>query len=326
MTNRKILMAVLLASTTAGCAANKPEGQITFKVVNEDGRRLGGVPIRVDTLDYIKLGDGFGESIYKQTTVISDKEGYAQIKETSQNPEFSYRVWDLPGYYRQGGAYAFSGATNGYWQPRNPTVDVVLKPILNPVAVYRNHVELNIPKIGVPVGYDLMVGDWVAPHGKGVKSDFVFQLERKPDQTLKSGGPYNRDTKLFEATLTLAFSNEDDGIQSVLTDPNDGSELRLPRYSPEDGYQPQLSKRTFRESVDESIVTGTRKDQNYFFRVRTVKKDGKIVSALYGKIDGDVSLDVINSPTAIVLFKYHLNPEPNSRNMEFDPKKNLFKK
>jgi hypothetical protein len=150
-------------------------------------------------------------------------------------------------------------------------------------------------------------------------------LERKPDQTVKSGGPYNRDTKLFDATLTLSFSNEDDGIQSVLTDPNNGSELRLPRYSPADGYQPQLVKRTYLESADKSIVSGTREDQNYFFRVRTVKQNGKIVSALYGKILDDVSMDVINSPTAIVMFTYYLNPAPNSRNMEFDPAKNLFK-
>jgi hypothetical protein len=62
----------------------------------------------------------------------------------------------------------------------------------------------------------------------------------------------------------------------------------------------------------------------YFYRVRAVKQDGKIVSARYGKM-GNINFDVINSPTAIINFTYYLNPEPNSRNMEFDPKRDLFK-
>ena len=65
--------------------------------------------------------------------------------------------------------------------------------------------------------------------------------------------------------------------------------------------------------------------QKYFFRVRTKKDDqGKIVSALYGKIYGDINFDFF-SPKTIVAFTYYLNPELNSRNMEFDPKQNLFK-
>jgi hypothetical protein len=49
---------------------------------------------------------------------------------------------------------------------------------------------------------------------------------------------------------------------------------------------------------------------------------GNVTSALYGKIYGDFSQDIGNDA---VRFTYYLNPEPNSRNMEFDPKQNLFK-
>ena len=123
----------------------------------------------------------------------------------------------------------------------------------------------------------------------------------------------------------MTFINEDDGIQTVIAPPYTGSELRLPRYAPEFGYEPQLVKRSYRESSKKQIVTGTREDQSYLFRVRTRKLDGKIVSSLYGKIHGDIAFDVINSPTALLFFTYYLNPEPNSRNMEFDPKRNLLK-
>ena len=72
-------------------------------------------------------------------------------------------------------------------------------------------------------------------------------------------------------------------------------------------------------------VPASKQDLNYFFRVRTVKKDNKIVSTNYGKIDRDIDFDIINSDTALLFFTYYLNPTPNDRNMEFDPKRNLLK-
>jgi hypothetical protein len=42
---------------------------------------------------------------------------------------------------------------------------------------------------------------------------------------------------------------------------------------------------------------------------------------LYGKIYGDFDADFLRGRIG---FTYYLNPEPNSRNMEYDPKQNLF--
>ena len=42
-------------------------------------------------------------------------------------------------------------------------------------------------------------------------------------------------------------------------------------------------------------------------------KDGNVKSALYGKIYG-----------GFMQFRYYLNPTPNDRNVEFDPKQNLL--
>jgi hypothetical protein len=69
------------------------------------------------------------------------------------------------------------------------------------------------------------------------------------------------------------------------------------------------------------IVTETQADQNYFFRIRTEKDDrGNIVSALYGKIVGDIEF----WPNGKIRFQYCLNSKLNSQAMEFDPKQNLF--
>ena len=36
--------------------------------------------------------------------------------------------------------------------------------------------ETKIPVTNTPCGYDLMVGDWVVPYGKGKIGDFVFNI------------------------------------------------------------------------------------------------------------------------------------------------------
>ena len=106
----------------------------------------------------------------------------------------------------------------------------------------------------------------------------------------------------------------------MLVPQNAGSALRLPRYAPETGYLPTL--------VQELSLNGNKRingadgeDQNYFYRVRTVlDENGNVKSAVYGKIAGPIQYWG-NKDVHMI---YYLNPTPNDRNMEFNPKKNLF--
>jgi hypothetical protein len=50
------------------------------------------------------------------------------------------------------------------------------------------------------------------------------------------------------------------------------------------------------------------------YRKSFTPPNGTVKSALYGKIYGD-----------FMQFRYYLNPTPNDRNIEFDPKQNLLK-
>ncbi|MEZ5415708.1 MAG: hypothetical protein R3F03_15480, partial [Opitutaceae bacterium] len=50
--------------------------------------------------------------------------------------------------------------------------------------------------------------------------------------------------------------------------------------------------------------------------------DGSVVSANYSKVMGDIYV----SHTGVLRFTYYFNPTPNDRNLEFDPKRNLFPK
>jgi hypothetical protein len=65
----------------------------------------------------------------------------------------------------------------------------------------------------------------------------------------------------------------------------------------------------------------------YFIRVRTqLDEQGNVKSALYGKIPGNFRFYAgTKAPRAGMGFDYYLNPTPNDRNVEFDPKQNLLK-
>ncbi len=210
------------------------------------------------------------------------------------------------GYYRTTATLDLRPTLNDtYGAPA--IIPISLKRIGQPVAMYaRKRARIELPKIGEPLGFDLIAFDWIAPYGRGQFSDFVFTLS----DLEKAGNPGPK-------TLLLTFSNDGDGIQSFEADPNEGSELRLPALAPESGYAP-----TFTQRADKTFAPN--KKANYFFRVRTTKDGASIRSALYGKIHGDIGVDTINSKTALVFLTYYLNPD-GTRNVEFDPNKNLFK-
>jgi hypothetical protein len=138
---------------------------------------------------------------------------------------------------------------------------------------------------------------------------------------LKLERNYTSVEEPFETTLTISFSNEGDGIQSVFGQPFAGSKLKLPRYAPAEGYGPELVRRKARAAKGKPIETKERKDQNYFIRVRTrLDEAHHVISALYGKIDGDIQFWANGK----MRFTYYINPKANDRNMEFDVERNLF--
>jgi len=283
------------------------DGEITYHVITDDSKPATNILITTTTTPLIR--DKY--VIIKDKT---DSNGNVTIHVSSPDGWYNSSIIDLPGYYPTGGfGYMFTNSVGGKWQPWNPTIDVVVKPILNPIAMYASNINIDIPAKNIPVGFDLEASDWVAPYGKGSVSDFIFTMAEKI--------PFVYANLPYDVTNTLSFRNKGDGIQSVISLPlNQGSALRLPRFAPEGGYEPTL--------VQELSLNGNKRlngadgeNQNYFFRVRTVLDEkGQIKNALYGKVAGPV----ICGAQGIIQFTYYLNPTPNDRNMEFDPKKNLF--
>jgi hypothetical protein len=292
------------------------EGRVTIHIVGEDGLPIAnaraGVQFTVAT-----PGGGLGNGNVVNIVGLTDTNGICVLSGNGDDASVGAAVLK-DGYYGAGGyRIEFTNSLLGRWQPWNPTIEVVLQKRGVQVPMYARRVgEIKVPVEGKPVGFDLAAGDWVAPYGKGGTADFLFNLERKPEPEVPV-----REIPPFNVTLTVSFSNNGDGIQSVFVPPQVHSGLRLPRQAPLDGYEPLLVKHRYKER-GQPEHPDFRNDQNYFFRVRT-KKDtqGNIVSALYGKIYGDFRGGIAGK----LSFAYYLNPEPNSRNMEFDPKQNLFK-
>jgi hypothetical protein len=170
--------------------------------------------------------------------------------------------------------------------------------------MYARRIERSIPKSNEDIGFDLNIADYVPPHGGGKAADMIFRLEMA-----------ERAIHDYDYKLVVSFPNNMDGILPFELKPEfQSSEFRSAYSAPDRGLLPSWI-------VTRSRRPGTAEKSNYdperhayLFRVRTVADStGKIVSANYGKIYGD-----------FMNFTYYLNPTPNDRNVEFDPKRNLF--
>jgi hypothetical protein len=179
--------------------------------------------------------------------------------------------------------------------------------------MYMGNGEINFPEKGKAFGLDLMKKDWLAPHGKGIQADIIFELEEK--------STYNGSSKPFDWRLKISFPNKGDGIQSWYGPHEDSDTLAMPRYAPTEGYLDSLE---LKEGRTEEKFFEKRDDQNYFFRVRTITSDnGKIESCLYGKISDNIEINAIHGKAGSLTFRYFLNPTPLDVNMEHDYKRNL---
>jgi hypothetical protein len=306
MVNRAIgLIILVMILFQNGCSWGwgLPEAKITIKVIDEQGKYIEGAHVGIG----FERNTGGGT---KEIPVdgITDIDGLFSGQERSNN-YVGYTV-TKEGYYQSTGTYRFKD-NNGRWEPWNPEVKIILRKIGNPIPMYAREVMLEIPKIDKEIGFDLIESDWVSPFGKGIKSDFTFKLYK-----------VFVSKKEFDSKLNISYANKYDGIIKFKEEFIYGSQFKLPRNAPESGYQPSIVKY---HKLSPGKITETDYDKNtgYIFKIRSEIRNGKFYRAMYGKIQGDISYDPMNSKTAYIVFKYYLNPD-YSTNLEFDPKRNLF--
>lgn len=281
------------------------KGKITIKAVDESGEPVegasAGISFYVGREKSIQSFKGItnADGLFTATSEVLYEVGIGLKKS---------------GYYNSHMDYTFKRPINGKYQPWNPTIEMKMRKIENPVPMYARNArssKLVIPVIDKEAGFDMMEYDWVSPYGKGIYPDFTFKLEKKLI-----------DNKNFDSKLVITFPNKFDGIQMIKEDLDFGSEFKLPRNAPTGAYQSQLIKIRKRKTGGPR-VDNFEEDNNYVFRIRSEEENGKLVKAMYGKIQGEIRFEPRGKKTATIFFKYYLNPD-YSRNLEFDPTRNLF--
>jgi hypothetical protein len=246
----------------------------------------------------------------KQT--LTDHSGVAILTGTVES---EYLVWvTKAGYYKTMAARrtVVSDADAKLYATGVQQFDLELKPIQNPIPMLLGGSGMDsvlLPSTIQPVAYDLEKGDWVAPWGKGVTADIVFHL---------SGSYVAREN--FDLTLTLTFTNPNDGIQSFEVPRESFSEFVFPYEAPLAGYGPS---RTWHWK---QTVTETRRDFDaqirYIFRVRTeLNPDGTVKHALYGYLWRDIDFFPGKDKVGLRL-NYGLN-STGTRNLEVDRKNSV---
>lgn len=286
-----------------------PEGKITVHAVGEDAAPIPGVKVK---LAFQEPKPQWGSPRENPVTGFTDNDG----KFSGSGPcplEIGGKA-ELSGYYLSFlPKYHFTDVQAGKCQPWNPTVDVLLKKIINPIPMYAKKVRAVVPAMDQPIGFDLAVGDWVRPFGAGTNSDFIFTFSRT-----------SNDPTDYSIKLLLAFTGKGDGVQVIPKGPDQGASLlKLPRNAPDDGYEATWSTTLNHGSF------GTNAPQpgglGYYFRLRSVlQDDGKAKQGLYGKIDGNINIVGAAADHPGITFTYYFNPT-GTTNLEFDPTKNLLK-
>lgn len=296
----QIITTLILLSASLGAAPALKTSelvyrQVEFTIMDEEGKPIPGARV---TASHPRPGNLQGET---------GEDGKLSLRLAVQ-VSLTLEV-EHPDYYQSRGRIWQSGMQKrkaGEYIPREMpgSFEIVLKSIEDPrqliYKMYRGHA----PKSDQPIGFDLLVGDWIQPHGAGKVSDLLFHFH---DINV------NRDS--FEGTMTISFPNDGDGIQPF-TAPGINSQefksrLTPPRLAPVRGYKPRLSY-TLSHSREQPWVDYKKPGRNYIFRSRTLKDaSGKIRRACYGWISGEIEFDPRDPKGPQLAFTYHFNPDPN---------------
>lgn len=281
-------------SSVAPLAAAVETAAITVAVVDDERRPVSNATV----------GMGVSDSRGQKASGMTDSNGLfsASLKMRSS----LYVRAEKKDYYKSSG-YPWSGPSSAGLVPPVNVYTVVLKRIVNPVAMPMFIVNAKVPRYEATVGFDLERGDWVAPWGKGSASDLIVKAHHRKD------GP--RD---YDKYLEISFANRPDGI--VVHDEPNGEDLKIasvlpiPQVAPSNGYATNWV--AFVSQKPGEPATSNRREANrqYVLRVRSRENErGELVSANYGWIATDFDL---SWPGVYMNIRYYFNPDPHSRSLE----------
>lgn len=280
---------------------------VTYKVTDEGGMPIAGARIETSVETGESLSRWYGSAEYDNYMKITDSRGVAVCKFRTQDGGFWVSI-NAEGFYKEETSTNRFVATYDMkakkyvFSEKEKTLCYVLRRIRNPVKMNISHsLEWRIPlKEGI-YPFDLEVGDWVTPRGKGRTAD-------------------------LEILYTQAAITESNKMcRGVLRFPNGGAYVKVKR--PSGSFQSDYEANTNGVFVSEfpfeynfDKTGGSRHirgnilgDSEYLvFRIREQRdREGKVISANYGKLYGR-----LKTFGCLYYGKGFFNPTPNDPNIE----------
>lgn len=303
-----ILLAFLAVVFLTSGATILPSRQLTVLVVNSEGNPVEGATV------FALFDNGFHRDprAAEPATAQTDAEGKATL--TGRTPFPVDVTVTKDGFYDSKLEVPFE--TYDYAKQKSVDfskreVSMELKKVIRPIPLYAKRMAVEFPVIGEPLGLDLEKADWVKPHGKGERADLLLRAE---------GVFESREN--YHLEIALDFPHRKDGYTSFEKDRV--SDLASAHSAPDGEYT--------HASLNWERGTGNyppQQSNGYYLRLRSIEdSSGKIINANFAKIyevefGGGLGS---NPPQPWFRMTYYFNPLENDRNLEFNPKENLFQK
>jgi len=192
MRKYKLILMALLSFNALSCRGQ--DVSVTITVLDQSGKKVPDVEVGVSPPASLGVS---------RITGFTNDEGKVDLL-VKKMPSHTVGV-AKKGYYGTAKDLPYEIS----YQSDSGSMIVEIKEIKNPIAMYAKNLlqegsgPLKVPVESEEIGYDLKVGDWVAPHGRGIVEDLIFFYESEFQ---------NREN--YSRSLRVRFSNEKDGIVS----------------------------------------------------------------------------------------------------------------
>lgn len=154
-----ICLGAVLGIAAAVDRLELPAAKVTVQVLGEDQNPVSAATVKLGFRDRMTSNDVFVTGLTDASGQFTGEGGVAASGMGNEiTKDGYYEGWaEIPKFTK------IDPVTN-HWQPWGETYTTVLRPVVNPVAMYAKTGWFDVPVVDQPCGFDLEKGDWVAPY------------------------------------------------------------------------------------------------------------------------------------------------------------------